>query len=219
MNALDNANIVDSPSNGLASFAFPKVKSTTTGESVEYAYDEKKKWYVLRIIHNQVRKIADAFIADGNYAYVAMIWKVERKNGKKSKLLVPFMNILFAYLSDDQAEYYVKEGVNSKYVTYYYDHFSIGKDGKNPPVVIKEQEIRMVILATSQLNEHVMSVDLNSCRFESNDMVEVTDGPFKGIIGRVARIARQKRVVITMGGVGSAITTAYIPPFCLKKLN
>lgn len=51
----------------------------------------------------------------------------------------------------------------------------------------------------------------------SDELVRVTDGPFEGIIGRVARIARQKRVVIYIKGLQSGLTTAYIPPHFLEK--
>lgn len=218
MNALDNANIEDSTCSGLASFAFPMAKSSKSGVSVEYVHDETKQWYVLRILHGQVINISDLFISDGNYAYAAMLWKVFRKDGKKHKQLVPFLNLLFAYLSEEQAESYVKCDSNSRYITYYYNHF-VDEGGKNPPLVIKENEMKNLILASSQLNEHVMNVDLKDCKFESDELVEVTDGPFKGIVGRVARIARQKRVVITMQGISSAITTAYIPPYFLRKIS
>ncbi len=59
---------------------------------------------------------------------------------------------------------------------------------------------------------------MNKCRFDSDDFVLVTDGPFKGVCGRVACVARQKRVVITIKSLGIGITTAYIPPYCLKKI-
>lgn len=218
MNALNNANIQDSTCNGLASFAFPVAKSSSSGVSVEYVRDETKQWYVLRILHGQVKNVCDLLISDGNYAYAAMLWKVFRKDGKKQMQLVPFLNLLFAYLSKEQAESYVKNSNKSRFITYYYNHFA-NEGGKNPPLVIKENEMRNLILATSQLNEHVMNVELKTVRFESDELVEVTDGPFKGIVGRVARIARQKRVVITMEGIGSAITTAYIPPYFLKKVS
>jgi transcription antitermination factor NusG len=49
--------------------------------------------------------------------------------------------------------------------------------------------------------------------------VRITDGPFKDITGRVARIAGQRRVVITIKGLQSGLTTAYIPSYCLEKVE
>ena len=64
-----------------------------------------------------------------------------------------------------------------------------------------------------------MEVNLSTCHFLSNELVRVTAGPFEGIIGRVARIARQKRVVIQIQGLQSGLTTAYIPPYYLEKVE
>ena len=75
------------------------------------------------------------------------------------------------------------------------------------------------VKATALLDEHVMAVDIKTCRFVSDELVRVTDGPFEGVIGRVARIARQKRVVIHIKGLQSGLTTAYIPPYFLEKVE
>jgi transcription antitermination factor NusG len=64
-----------------------------------------------------------------------------------------------------------------------------------------------------------MEVDLNTCHFVSDDLVRVTAGPFEGIVGRVARVARQKRVIIHIKGLQSGLTTAYIPPYFLEKIE
>lgn len=50
-------------------------------------------------------------------------------------------------------------------------------------------------------------------------IVCVTYGPFKGVTGRVARVARQNRVVVYLKGLESCITTAYIPLYYLEKVE
>ena len=57
------------------------------------------------------------------------------------------------------------------------------------------------------------------CRFVSDDLVRVTFGPFEGVPGCVARIARQYRVVAYIKGLYSCITTAYIPPYYLERIK
>jgi len=79
--------------------------------------------------------------------------------------------------------------------------------------------LRLLVRVTALLDEHVMEIDTNTCRFLSNDLVRINDGPFKDITGRVARIAGQRRVVITIKGLQSGLTTAYIPPYCLEKIE
>ena len=221
MNALDNANIKDENSSGFASFAFPEAKSSKTGVSVRYAPLENKEWYVLRIKYGQAQAVADAIIEDGAYVYLAKVWKDIRnkETGKKQRKLLPFMNLLFAYVTRQEADKYVRDSQVSKYTTYYYNHFATDAYGLNPPLTVSSQDMGPLVKATALLDEHVMEVDLKTCNFVSDDLVRVTFGPFEGITGRVARIARQNRVVIYIKGLQSGLTTAYIPPHFLEKVD
>ena len=218
MNALYNASNQDISSNGLTPFAFPKAKSSKTGGSVEYVPSPGKKWYVFRILYGHTCQVSDTLIDNGDYAYVAMIWKDLRIGGKKRRTLVPFMNLVFAYIDDTQADKYVKESPESRFITYYYNHFA-EQDGKNPPLTVSSKDMEPLIRVTSICDEHVMEVDLKTCRFVSDDIVRITEGPFEGITGRVARVSRQTRVVVYIKGLNSGLTTAYIPHYCLEKVN
>ena len=61
-------------------------------------------------------------------------------------------------------------------------------------------------------------VDELQCNFKSGDSVRIIEGEFKGVEGRVARIAGQQRVVITLTQIG-LISTAYIPTAFIKVLE
>lgn len=220
MNALNNANIQDpKTSNGLTSYAFPESKSSRKGASVKYAPSPDKKWYVFRVLYGHAQQAADLIIETGDYAYLAMVWKDEVRDGRKHRVLKPFLNILFAYVTDQQAEFYVKLSAMSRFVTYYYDHFHTNPLGYNPPLTVSTRSIEPLIRATAIHDEHVMEVDIKKCRFVSDDLVRVTFGPFCGVEGRVARVARQNRVVVYIEGLQAGITTAYIPPHYLEKVE
>ena len=220
MNALNNANIQDEHSEGVTSFALPEAKSSKTGVSVSYAPSEDKKWFVLRIRYGQAQAVADAIIENGTYVYLAKVWKDvrDKETGRKQRKLFPFMNLLFAYITEQEAERYVKDSDVSKFATYYYNHFVTNEQGYNPPLTVSSGDMIPFIKATALLDEHVMEVDLQTCHFVSDELVRVTDGPFEGIVGRVARVARQNRVVIHIRGLQSGLTTAYIPPYFLEKV-
>lgn len=49
-------------------------------------------------------------------------------------------------------------------------------------------------------------------------MVKVIDGEFKGVTGRVARIAGQQRVVVEISGL-CLVATAYIPNGFLETVQ
>lgn len=218
---MDNANINDKNSKGLAPFAFPEAKSSQTGVSVRYVPAAEKQWFVLRIKYGKAQSVADAILEDGTYVYLAKVWKDIRnkETGKKQRKLFPFMNILFVYATAQEAEKFVNGSKVSDNTTYYYNHFHTDKEGKNPPLTVSTKEMEPFVRLTALQYEHVMEVDVNKCHFVSDDMVRVTFGPFEGITGRVARVARQNRVVVYIKGLESCITTAYIPPCYLEKVE
>ena len=218
---MDNASIKDVNSKGLAPFAFPEAKSSKTGVSVRYAPAENKQWYVLRIKYGKSQTVADAIIEKGTYVYMAKVWKDVRNKatGKKQRKLFPFMNILFVYATAQEAEKYVKGSKEFEYTTYYYNHFRTDPNGQNPPLTVSSRDMEPFVRLTALQDEHVMEVNINKCRFVSDDLVRVTSGPFEGVTGRVARIARQNRVVVYIKGLESCITTAYIPPYYLEKIE
>ena len=220
MNALNNASILEPTCKGFTSFSFPEAKSSQTGASVNYAPSPDKNWYVLRTLYGHAQQVADMVVDKGDYAYLAMIWKDQRSDdGRKHRILVPFMNLLFVYVTAQQADYYVRESVESRFTTYYYDHFHLNAYGQNPPLTVSSRDMEPLIRTTALRDEHVMEVDVSKCRFVSNDLVRVTDGPFEGVTGRVARVARQNRVVVYIEGLQAGLATAYIPPYFLEKIS
>lgn len=64
-------------------------------------------------------------------------------------------------------------------------------------------------------------VDVNICctfqHYRNGDLVRIIEGDFKGIVGRVARVAGQQRVVVELDGI-CMVTTAYIPSAFIKKI-
>ena len=55
-------------------------------------------------------------------------------------------------------------------------------------------------------------------QFKLGDNVIVTEGEFKGVHGRVARIAGQQRVIVELFD-GCLVATAYVPREAMKLYN
>lgn len=218
MNALSNANMAaTSPCIGLASCAFPEARSSQTGVSVEYTPDPDKQWYVFRITYAREQQATDYLIEHGIYAYLAMGWKQIVKDGKKKRVLSPLFNLVFAYVTPDQAYSFVRDTPLCPFLTFYYDHFTVALDYHNPPLTIPDREMQSFVRATILKDPHVMAVDPSRCNFLSDEEVLVTDGPFAGVRGRVVRVSRQNRIAVSLRGISTLIVTAYIPSAFLKK--
>ena len=196
----------------------PKATSSQTGVSVEYAHDPNKNWYVVRASYGRERRAYDYMVEDGTFTYLPrhIVYKLkDEKRVRTEEVLVP--NILFVYATREKADEYVRNTAQLDFLTYYYDHFH-KEEGKNPPLVVPNDEMHNFVLATSTESEHVRLVNVEQCRFKSGDTVRVVGGPFCGVEGRVARLAGQQRVVVTVSGLCS-IATAYIPSAFLETIN
>ena len=211
---------VDNPSGvGLTSDAFPEAVSSKTGVSVKYVHDPVKKWYVFRASYGRVAKASDFLIEDGTYIYVAKRYTDKIVDGRRKKVLEELIpNLLFAYTTAEKAEVYVKHVPELSFLSYYYNHFELDENQKNPPLTISCKEMDNFIRATSTQNEHLLFVKPAQCHYRSGDVVKVIDGAFKGVEGRVARVAGQQRVVLSISQVG-LISTAYIPTAFIEVKN
>ena len=74
------------------------------------------------------------------------------------------------------------------------------------------------IKATDTDSEHVRIVTAEQCHYKSGDIVRVVAGEFQGVIGKVARIAGQQRVVVEISGL-CLVATAYIPSDFIETIG
>ena len=207
-----------SPGVGFTSETIPEAKSSQTGVSVRYVPDNYKSWYVFRASYGREDKASDYLVEDGTYVYIAKRMVRKQEGGKQKTVfesLIP--NILFAYTTSVKADEYVKNTPSLFFLSYYLNHFVLNEHKKNPPLTIPCHEMENFICATSNRNEHLMSVRLSQCHFKKGELVKVIEGSFQGVIGKVARVSGQQRVIITIENLCS-IATAYIPTAFLEKM-
>ena len=207
------------PSVRVAPETLPEAISSQTGVSVRYAPVPDKRWYVLRASYGREQKAFDYIVNDGTFVYIAKRYAHKIVNGKKKKvqeILIP--NLLFVYTTKEKAEEYVKDTRALSYLSYYYNHFVQEETQKNPPLTVSCKEMENFIIATSNKSEHLRFVDESQCHFKSGERVKVTDGLFKGVEGRVARVSGQQRVVVSLSQVG-LVATAYIPTAFLQIIE
>ena len=203
----------------LAPDTIPEAISSKTGVSVRYAPDENKKWYVFRASYGREDKAFDMIVEDGTYCYIAKRYvRKTDKEGKDKRVLEALIpNLLFVYTTEDKAEEYIKGTPELSFLTYYYNHFELDEDSKNPPLTISCREMENFICATSNKSEHLMYVKEEQCHFKGGETVRVIDGLFKGVEGKVARVSGQQRVIISISAVG-LVSTAYIPSAFIMEI-
>ena len=207
------------PSVRVAPNTIPEARSSLSGVSVRYVPTPGMSWYVFRASYGREDKASDYIVEDGTFVYIAKRYARKTVNGKQKKVMETLIpNLLFVYTTEDKAKMYVKETPALYYLTYYYNHFELDDDLKNPPLIVPCKEMENFIIATCNKSEHLKFVDESQCHFKGGEIVKVVDGLFKGVEGRVARVSGQQRVIVTLTNVG-LVSTAYIPTAFIKNLE
>ena len=194
------------------------------GVSVENVPNGNKQWFVLRVSYGRIDKAKIFVEAKGMECYVPLRYKEVRKQGKKRIIPIPLLpSFIFVYATAEQVEtllYEIKVSTNESrnLLSYYFDHTSQRQDNpnRNPPLTIRDEPMNNFIRLTSIKNPHIIHVTSNNIQFKLGDNVVVTEGEFKGIHGRVARIAGQQRVVVELFD-GCLVATAYVPKEAMRK--
>lgn len=201
----------------------PSISKNKGGVSVENVLDANKQWFVLRVSYGRITK-AKAFIeAKGLECYVPLRYKEVRKHGKKHIITEPLLpSFLFVYATAEQVETLLHDNnvvanESRALLSYYFDHTIHRQDNPdyNPPLTIREKAMNNFIKLTSIKNPHIIPVTTDIIKFKMGDEVVVTEGEFKDIHGRVARIAGQQRVVVEIFEE-CFVATAYIPKNAIK---
>ena len=213
------------PSAGLTSSTPSTSDDVRNGVSVENVSAGNKLWFVLRVSYGRIIK-AKAFVeAKGLKCYVPLRYKEVRKQGKKRIIPTALLpSLIFVHASAEQVETLLH---NNKIVanesrallSYYFDHTIHLQDNpnRNPPLTIQDEVMNNFICLTSIKNPHIIPVTSNNIQFKLGDNVVVMEGEFKGVHGRVARIAGQQRVIVELFDE-CLVATAYVPKEAMIRI-
>ena len=170
------------PSTRFVPDAFPEARSSKTGVSVKYVLTSDKRWYVFRASYGREDKASDYLVEDGTYTYIAKKYIERYVKGKKKRYLQTLIpNLLFAYTTEEKADEYVHKTPALSYLTYYYNHFDVDDEQKNPPLTISCEEMARFIHATCNKNKHLMFVDPSQCHIKVANSLRSQMGHLKGL--------------------------------------
>ena len=210
------------PSAGLTSCT-PSISKNKGGVSVENVPSGNKQWFVLRVTYGRIIKAQTFVEAKGLECYVPLHYKEIWKQGKRRIITEPLIpSFIFVHASAERVDYLlqdksIKPLENRALLSYYYDHTSHCENSptKNPPLVISDAAMDNFIRLTSIHNPHIIPVTSENIKYKLGDEVVITEGEFKDIRGRVARIAGQQRVLVELFD-GYLVATAYVPKNAMK---
>lgn len=214
------------PSAGFTSCTPSISDDVRNGVSVENVPAGNKQWFVLRVSYGRIDKAKTYVEAKGMECYVPLRYKEVRKQGKKRIIPTPLLpSFIFVHATAEQVEALLHDNKvvaneSRTLLSYYFDHTIHRQDNpdRNPPLTIQDEAMNNFIRLTSIKNQHIIPVTSNNIQFKLGDNVVVTEGEFKGIHGRVARIAGQQRVVMELFD-SCLVATAYVPKEAMKLYN
>ena len=217
MNALSNASALKGGIRPcLAGVESSISRNSRPGVSVGCGLASGKQWFVLRVSYNRYVK-ARNFLDENLIEYYLPMRAVLTSAGKRNnEPLLP--NLIFAYVCEETIKALVENNPRNTVLSYYYNHFVLNEFGKNPPLVVPENEMLNFINVTSVDNEHIMIVEPEKCHYKSGDKVRIVGGDFRGVEGKVARVSGQQRVVVEIQGL-CLIATAYIPSAFIEPIK
>ena len=202
--------------------AFESAESSGTGVSTNYiqtASPPELHWYALRTTYGREQKAFDYLVAKGITAFYPTIRRIKEIRGQR-KLVVEsrIPNIFFAQATEEEMQRYVYDNVNLPYLRFYYRHYHEGSRIAKVPLIVPDREMESLKIICESEADDILMVPEEVTKFRTGQLVRVTEGKFKGVIGRVARYQGQQRVAVTIEE-SFTIATAYLPSAFLQYIE
>ena len=217
------------PSIGPAPGVLPEVqtpvlaKNSQTGVSTENGLSaeetEPQFWYVIRCTYGREKKACEYLKSQNIEVYCPTLIRHKLVDGHHRKIEESRLpNLFFAYDTFSHLKTYVYDNTNqeTKSLRFYYQHSHKDSILVRQPVVIPTYQMDSLKKICAQEKEDILMVTGNVPQFNTGQTVRITEGKFKGVIGKVARYQGQQRVAVIIDGLFTAIT-AYVPSAFLKE--
>ena len=181
------------------------------------------KWYVLRASYNRAQKAAEIILQTGTPVFLPMECKSKVIKGVRHWKKAPCTTTLFfVYGTYEKVFSFTHRNTQTNdsipFVDFAFDHTKKETNGRDKIMTIPFREMENFRRIVQAAVPQSYSVTPQEIHYKPGGLVRVTEGPFKGIIGRVARIHSQQRVVVTIPGVMS-FASNYIPKAHLEPLE
>lgn len=174
------------------------------------ALREGYEWYVFRASYGREEKASQLLEHLQVFTYIPRHTIYTRtKTGVKPLVKKMMPNFVFAYLTASEARLFTRgpKTIDRRFeempqadqknilelntlISFYYNHFVKGDDGMNPPLIIPYPQMREFFIAT-RLEKDVIPLETGT--FRVGEDVEVVEGEFKGLRGKVILVETNKK--------------------------
>lgn len=157
-------------------------------------------------------------IAKGVTAFYPSMQVVKLINGKRKEVTISRLpNIFFAHGTEEQIKSFVYDNVNLPFLRFYYNHVHVGSRIVRNPLIVPDAQMKSLKIICAADAEDIIVSPIAIPKFEKGQLVRIVDGPFKGVVGRVARYHGQQRVAVEVNELVT-VCTAYVPSGFIEKI-
>ena len=209
-----NKILADSSDTGVSTHCMPAKTGSITKNS-----KEQQNWYALRTTYGREKKAYDYLVAKGVSAFYPTIKVMKEIRGQRKVVTESRLpNIFFAFGTEEEIKSYVYDNVNLPFLRFYYRHMHEGARITKSPLIVPQKQIEGLKIICESEADDILMIPEEVTKFKTGQLVRVTEGKFKGVIGRVARYQGQQRVAVTIED-SLTIATAYLPTAFLQYIE
>lgn len=110
--------------------------------------DGKPHWFVLRVSYGRATKALGLLEGKEIKTFNPLHSVMKKVNGKRSRVQLPLLpGLIFAHTEAQTLASALEDPAIRSLVSYYCDHFSIGPNGYNPPLIVPDKPMQSFITA------------------------------------------------------------------------
>ena len=170
-------------------------------------------WFVVRVTYGREVRLKKALDADGVENFVAFVYKEIKKNGEIKRVLVPAIRNLIFIHTNRKELHTLKE----KYEAVTPIRYIMDRETHAPVTIPNNQMENFMNVAKNYKLDIIYLSDVDA-KLRLGKIVEIINGDFAGVKGRVVRVKRHNRVMVEIDSV-AAVTTSHIKPEELRVIE
>ncbi|MCI1779342.1 MAG: UpxY family transcription antiterminator [Bacteroidales bacterium] len=176
-----------------------------------------EKWYAMRVAYQQELKAKTFFDSRKIQNFIPMQYVLKNTNGNKHKKLSPAIhNLIFVKTSGGIIKGLKMEaelrGIPIRYIM---------DRATNSPMIVPDYEMCNFIAVAGTYDDQLIFLPYNvgkGGKIHIKEKVLITGGLFKGVEGYVVKIKKDRRILVSITGMCSVITS-FVHPCMLEKIK
>lgn len=172
-----------------------------------------KHWFPIRVTYSQEMKIKNYFDSCQIPIFIPMKYTERYRNGQRKIELEPVIhNLIFIHCTHQEIEEIKKNSPICNKIRYIIDIET------KRPLVIPDKQMEDFIAVAGTIDEQILYLTPQEAALKKGDYVRIIGGMWKGIEGKLIRIKKGLRVVVSLKGIASVVTTS-IHPSLVEKIE